>query len=246
MECRIYVLILLSQAFVPCLVFGSQFSQGESMFVPHEMKDKFTLTRSCLTQNLLVKIPHESMHLRLFDQAQNIKITNYKKNQEEALYKNSLEQAFEEEMMYFRLQNAVSSQEYIEDIFIVSREFNIDPLLLHAIAEIESSYNPTAISPAGAKGLMQVMPATARRFGMNNPETELLVPMHNLRISSNYLRSLHGLFGNNLPLILAAYNAGENAVIKYGYSIPPYRETENYVSKVMNRYRELKYKTMNF
>ncbi|MEW8499283.1 MAG: lytic transglycosylase domain-containing protein, partial [Candidatus Thiodiazotropha taylori] len=82
-----------------------------------------------------------------------------------------------------------------------------------------------------------------RRFGMRNPHEELFNPISNLRISSNYIRSLHTLFGNNIPLILAAYNAGENAVIKYGYRIPPYKETENYVKKVMERYLQLKDKS---
>jgi soluble lytic murein transglycosylase-like protein len=138
------------------------------------------------------------------------------------------------------LKGALPSHEYIDDVFEISHEYNIDPLLLHAIAEVESHFNPNAISPAGAKGLMQIMPSTARRFGMNDPETGLFNPRDNLRICSNYLRSLHSLFGNNIPLILAAYNAGENAVIKYGYTIPPYLETQRYVKKVMNRYLELK------
>jgi hypothetical protein len=129
---------------------------------------------------------------------------------------------------------------YNEDIFRVSQEYNIDPLLLHAIAEVESDYNARAVSRAGAQGLMQVMPDTARRFGMTNPEQELFDPVSNLRVSSNYIRSLHHLFGNNIPLILAAYNAGENAVIRYGYTIPPYKETKKYVNKVMKRYLQLK------
>jgi soluble lytic murein transglycosylase-like protein len=129
---------------------------------------------------------------------------------------------------------------YNEDIFRVSQEYNIDPLLLHAIAEVESDYNARAVSRAGAQGLMQVMPDTARRFGMTNPEQELFDPISNLRVSSNYIRSLHHLFGNNIPLILAAYNAGENAVIRYGYTIPPYKETKKYVNKVMERYLQLK------
>jgi soluble lytic murein transglycosylase-like protein len=142
-----------------------------------------------------------------------------------------------------RVYRAVPKHQYIEDIFIVSREYNIDPLLLHAIAEIESAFNSEAISKAGARGLMQVMPDTARRFGMQNPMQDLFNPISNLRVSSNYIRSLYSLFGNNIPLILAAYNAGENAVIKYGYKIPPYRETENYVKKVMKRYLQLKDKS---
>jgi soluble lytic murein transglycosylase-like protein len=131
------------------------------------------------------------------------------------------------------------SHKYIDDVFEISYEYNIDPLLLHAIAEVESQYNPLAISPAGAKGLMQILPSTARRFGMNDPDSQLFNPRDNLRICSTYLRSLHSLFGNNIPLILAAYNAGEHAVIKYGYRIPPYDETQKYVAKVMKRYLEL-------
>jgi hypothetical protein len=142
-----------------------------------------------------------------------------------------------------RIYQVVPKHQFIEDIFIVSREYNIDPLLLHAIAEIESAFNSEAISKAGARGLMQVMPDTARRFGMQNPMQELFNPISNLRVSSNYIRTLYSLFGNNIPLILAAYNAGENAVIKYGYKIPPYRETENYVNKVMKRYLQLKEKS---
>ncbi len=143
----------------------------------------------------------------------------------------------------YRIKRTVPNHQFIEDIFIVSEEYNIDPLLLHAIAEIESAYNAKAVSKAGAQGLMQVMPDTARRFGMQNPNQELFNPISNLRVSSNYIRSLHKLFGNNIPLILAAYNAGENAVIKYGYNIPPYKETQNYVEKVMKRYLEMKEKS---
>jgi soluble lytic murein transglycosylase-like protein len=143
----------------------------------------------------------------------------------------------------YRIAKTVPNHQFVEDIFIVSQEYNIDPLLLHAIAEVESAFNANAISKAGAQGLMQVMPDTARRFGMQNPKQELFNPISNLRVSSNYIRSLYELFGNNIPLILAAYNAGENAVIKYGYKIPPYRETKNYVEKVMKRYLELKDKS---
>ncbi len=122
----------------------------------------------------------------------------------------------------------------------VAEKYNIDPLLLHAIAHVESRHDPQAVSPAGALGLMQVMPATARRFGVNDPERELHDPRVNLEVSSIYLKKLQGLFGNDLRLILAAYNAGENAVIKYGRQIPPYRETQAYVRDVMSHYISLK------
>ncbi len=138
------------------------------------------------------------------------------------------------------IKEAIPPHKYIDEVFEISTEYNIDPLLLHAIAEVESHFDSKAISPAGAKGLMQIMPSTARRFGMNNPDIQLLNPRDNLRICSNYLRSLYSLFGNDIPLILAAYNAGESAVIKYGNTIPPYSETQQYVTKVMKRYLELK------
>jgi len=112
--------------------------------------------------------------------------------------------------------------------------------LLHSIAYVESRYNPSAVSPAGAKGMMQIMPATARRLGLQGSEEQLFNPLVSLHLSSTYLRILYDLFGNDLELVLAAYNAGENAVIKYGYTIPPYRETQNYVKSVMNYYLNIK------
>lgn len=118
--------------------------------------------------------------------------------------------------------------------------YNIDPLFLHAIAHVESRHNPNAVSSAGARGVMQVMPATARRFGMINPSRDLFNPQLNLEVSSAYLKSLQSRFGNNLPLVLAAYNAGEGAVEKYGRRIPPYAETQGYVREVLNQYRELR------
>lgn len=247
MEHRISVLLFLLILFLgPAYVLGSQHVQTDLLFAPEPSAHKFILTQTRLNEGLLVQIPHESKHLRLFDKIQNIRVVDPEQMQSQDQSIQHLNHALEEEQRHFRIKHAVSSQAFLDDIFSVSKEYNIDPLLLHAIAEIESRYNPIAISPAGAKGLMQVMPDTARRFGMKNPDTELFNPIHNLRISSNYIRSLHGLFGNNLPLILAAYNAGEHAVIKYGYAIPPYTETQQYVTKVMNRYLELKDQSMQF
>jgi soluble lytic murein transglycosylase-like protein len=204
------------------------------------------LSESLLEGKQLAEIPSVSKYLTLFDSDRKKPAIHDNLPAGAKLMTSSLETRFSEEIAMTKIKNIVTSREYLKEIFKVSKEYNIDPLLLHAIAEIESKYNPIAISPAGAKGLMQVMPDTARRFGMQNPETELLDPESNLRISSNYLRSLYDLFGNNLTLILAAYNAGENAVIKYGYTIPPYRETQEYVSKVMKRYLELKDRSMRF
>jgi soluble lytic murein transglycosylase-like protein len=99
------------------------------------------------------------------------------------------------------------------------------PELLHSVIKVESNYNPYAVSPKGAQGLMQLIPETARRFGVINSFN----PLENIEGGARYLRYLLNLYGeNNWPLVLAAYNAGEAAVAKYG-GVPPYRETQNYL-----------------
>jgi len=120
-----------------------------------------------------------------------------------------------------------------------ARESQIDPLLLHAIAHIESRHNPRAVSKAGARGVMQVMPATGKRFGVHNPEQGLFDAATNLRASAAYLRTLRTRYGDDLRLMLAAYNAGEGAVAKYGGTVPPYPETQAYVRDVLAVYRRL-------
>lgn len=120
----------------------------------------------------------------------------------------------------------------------VARDNGLDPLLLHAIAHVESRHDSNAVSPAGARGLMQVMPATGKRFGAKN-EQSLFDPNTNLRASAAYLRTLLLRYHDELPLVLAAYNAGEGAVDRAGRSIPPYPETRDYVRKVLTAYRRL-------
>jgi len=108
----------------------------------------------------------------------------------------------------------------------------IQPALLKAIIEVESGFNAQARSPKGAVGLMQVMPATAARYG----RFDLYSPEQNLDVGARYLRDLLALFNGNVRLAVAAYNAGENAVIRHGRQIPPYAETIKYVPMVMERY----------
>ncbi|RRD58207.1 lytic transglycosylase domain-containing protein [Comamonadaceae bacterium OH2545_COT-014] len=123
-----------------------------------------------------------------------------------------------------------------------ARSHNIDPLLLHAIARVESRHNTRAISHAGAHGLMQVIVPTAARFGVGNARA-LHDPQTNLHVSARYLKTLQARFGNQLPLVLAAYNAGEGAVERYGRRIPPYRETQGYVRQVLAEYALLRRKS---
>jgi soluble lytic murein transglycosylase-like protein len=116
----------------------------------------------------------------------------------------------------------------------------LDPLLRHAIARVESRHDPVAVSHAGARGLMQVMPATAARFGVADPQALHEAPV-NLEVSARYLRTLDRRFHGKLPLVLAAYNAGEGAVERHGRRIPPYRETQDYVRKVLHEYARLQH-----
>ncbi|WP_418939805.1 lytic transglycosylase domain-containing protein [Paraburkholderia bryophila] len=109
---------------------------------------------------------------------------------------------------------------------------DLDSALLMAVIDVESGGNPQAVSPKGATGLMQLMPATGARLGAS----DLFDPRQNIAAGARYLKALIAQFGN-LPLALAAYNAGEGAVQKYGGQIPPYVETMNYVPRVMARYQ---------
>ena len=122
----------------------------------------------------------------------------------------------------------------------VARTYDIDPLLLHAIAHVESRHDPRARSAAGALGLLQVMPATARRFGVDDAPGALYDPAVNLEVGAAYLKSLQARFGNDLTLVLAAYNAGEGAVERHGRSVPPYAETRDYVRQVLAEYGALR------
>ncbi len=114
----------------------------------------------------------------------------------------------------------------------------LDSALLHAVISVESRYNPNAVSRAGAVGLMQLMPATAKRYGVKDS----FDPAQNLHGGAKYLRDLLTLFDSDINLVLAAYNAGEYAVIKNGNRIPPFPETRKYVPRVMGYYRQYQVK----
>lgn len=116
-----------------------------------------------------------------------------------------------------------------------SRTFRVQPELLRAVIDVESRYNPKAVSDKGALGLMQVMPATARRFAGG----DMLNPRDNVLTGARYLRFLLDLFKDDVELTLAAYNAGENAVIRAGYRVPSLPETRLYVPRVLARYRRM-------
>jgi soluble lytic murein transglycosylase-like protein len=124
---------------------------------------------------------------------------------------------------------------FAEIIAEAGRRSNVRPELLRAVIAVESRFNPLAVSKRGARGLMQLMPETARRFAVGN----LFDPRANVLAGARYLRALLDLFDDNIELALAAYNAGEQSVIKAGYRIPAIPETRAYVPAVMARYRRL-------
>ncbi len=115
-----------------------------------------------------------------------------------------------------------------------AKRYRLPQSLVHAVVTAESAYDANAVSRTGAVGLMQLMPATAARYGVSNRRN----PADNLNGGTRYLRDLLQQFDNNLILALAAYNAGEGAVKRYGNKVPPYKETQNYINKVMSYYKQ--------
>lgn len=126
----------------------------------------------------------------------------------------------------------VNKKKFADLIADAANRHQVDARLLHAVIQAESAYDANAISSAGAVGLMQLMPDTARRYGVSNRND----PVQNIDGGTHYLKDLLRMFNSNLNLVVAAYNAGEGAVMRYNNSIPPYPETQNYVRTVMSLY----------
>ncbi len=126
----------------------------------------------------------------------------------------------------------------IVDSYIVnsSAKYGMDPLLIYAQMSQESAFKKKALSNKGASGLMQLMPPTARRFGV----TDIYDPQQNIDAGIKYMRWLYDKFGGDINLALAGYNAGEGAVMKYGNQIPPYNETREYVRRITARYGSIR------
>jgi soluble lytic murein transglycosylase-like protein len=121
-----------------------------------------------------------------------------------------------------------------------SKIYKIDPRLIRAVIDVESCFDPYAVSRVGAKGLMQLMPATAKELGVSEPFNA----RQNIRGGISYLRQMLNRFDDKIELALAAYNAGPNAVDKYN-GIPPYRETQGYVKRIMEKYKAYQKSTIS-
>ncbi|HEX8738328.1 MAG TPA: lytic transglycosylase domain-containing protein [Pyrinomonadaceae bacterium] len=144
----------------------------------------------------------------------------------------STKSAMNKSLGAFTTGNAVIDGYILES----STRHNIDPLLIFAQMSQESSFKKTATSHKGASGLMQLMPATAVRWGVKN----IYNPQQNIEAGVKYMRWLLDKFGGDVKLALAAYNAGEGSVKKYGNKIPPYTETQNYVKRISAHYEKIK------
>lgn len=133
-----------------------------------------------------------------------------------------------EKRVLLKIHGKISDYESI--INQASEKYDVDSTLVKAVIKAESNFNNKAVSPVGARGLMQLMPATAASLQVGDS----FHPESNIDGGVRYLRYLSNLFKGNLPLVLAAYNAGENAVVRYNNSIPPYKETQTYVKRVLH------------
>lgn len=131
-----------------------------------------------------------------------------------------------------RLEPTKRSLRYDNIIKREAEQYGVSPALVKAVIKAESNFNPNAVSPAGAVGLMQVLPQTARRMGVQNPSH----PASNIKVGVKYLRELLDEFDNNEALAVAAYNSGPYKVKRYN-GVPPYKETMAFVRRVMKYYR---------
>lgn len=130
----------------------------------------------------------------------------------------------------------ISRKRFDELISSKASMYGIDPHLVRAIVKAESDFDEKAVSKKGARGLMQLMPETASRMGVR----DIHDPEDNVEGGIKYLSKLLKMFDWQVPLAVAAYNAGENAVVRYGYKVPPYDETQTYVKRVMRYYSDYK------
>ena len=163
-----------------------------------------------------------------------INLTSYQESEKDQLIANNEIPAQEEKSLKFNSKNSKIDEIVLE----ASVVYQLPASLIHAIISVESNYNLHAVSPKGAQGLMQLMPATGQRFGAVN----FFDPKENIFTGSKYLRWLLDYFQQDLKLSIAAYNAGEGSIVRAGRKIPQFLETQKYVNKVFYLYQKFQYK----
>ncbi len=127
---------------------------------------------------------------------------------------------------------------YHPAIRTAAARYSVDPHLLWTIGYLETRFQPRCVSPKGARGMMQFIPATGRRYGLFT-RRDLHDPMRSIDAAARYVRDLDAMFGRRIDLVLAGYNAGENAVIRSRYRVPPYRETRSYVARGLSVFKRI-------
>jgi soluble lytic murein transglycosylase-like protein len=152
-----------------------------------------------------------------------------------------VDEAFERTPIFRRIEGHPNVKRFEPLIARYAKEHGVDPALVKAVVAVESAYDPGAISAKGALGLMQLIPETGARYGVaddlrRSATQKLLDPATNLDIGTRYLRDLLAMFDNDIALALAAYNAGENVVVRYDQHVPPYPETQEFVQLVQQFY----------
>lgn len=193
---------------------------------------KKNLAKALLTALLVVVIPVKADVYKYVDKNGHVYLTDRPEHKGYKLLVKTWKGWKEKKTQYANLSKR--REQYSDMINTAATKNKLPKALVHAVITAESAYNPEAISKAGAVGMMQLMPDTAKRFGVKNSKD----PVDNIAGGTQYLRELLDMFDNDLKLALAAYNAGEGAVQKYGNKIPPYQETQYYVKKVLEHYRK--------
>ena len=203
------------------------------------MQTRFLLTVALLVSAVSAGIAHADIY-RYVDADGAVHFTNVPQDSRFKVYlkeKRKADPVTETLAGEIRYYDEKERARYAKPIQDAAKATRLDAALIHAVISAESGYNPFARSRKGAAGLMQLMPETAKRYGVKNR----LDPAQNISGGARYLRDLIRMFNNDVQLAVAAYNAGENAVVRAGNRIPPYQETMAYVPRVMSYYK--KYRT---
>jgi hypothetical protein len=153
--------------------------------------------------------------------------------------------SFRQTAVYRRIVEHPNAKRFEPMIVRYAKQQNVDAALVKAVVAVESAFEPEVVSAKGAIGLMQVIPETAQRYGVNDDKRhtvaqKLLDPAVNLNVGTRHLRALLALYADDVPLALAAYNAGEGIVLRYDNRVPPYPETQEYVKLVQQFYAMFK------